>query len=78
MWGIGGTSIIMIGFIYFKGIKPDLYLTLIGFSIVFVFLLQFVDWNHQEPVLEKSFQLQSDQRRSQLGSRWQCYRRCLK
>ena len=35
-------AVIMIGFIYFKGIKPDLYLVLIGFSIVFVFLLQFV------------------------------------
>ncbi|MDO5978565.1 hypothetical protein [Flavivirga spongiicola] len=32
--------IIMVGFIYFKEIKPDLYLTLFGFSIVFVFLLQ--------------------------------------
>jgi hypothetical protein len=35
-------ALIMIGFIYFKGIKPDLYLTLIGSSIVSVFLLQLV------------------------------------
>ena len=35
-------ALIMIGFIYFKGIKPDLYLALIVFSIFFVFLLQVV------------------------------------
>ena len=36
------TALIMIGFIYFKGIKPDLYLTLIVFSITFVLLLQVI------------------------------------
>ena len=35
-------ALIMIGFIYYKGIKPDMYLILIVFSIAFVFLLQVV------------------------------------
>ena len=38
----GITLLSLIIFVFFKKIKPELYITLFGFSIVFTFLLQFV------------------------------------
>ncbi|WP_396603337.1 hypothetical protein [Algibacter sp. R77976] len=34
--------LILIGFVLYKGIKPDMYLTFFSFSIIFTFILQIV------------------------------------